>query len=82
MGLVTHFPAAVCGHDAIYTVFDRLSKFIYFIPCKQTASAANLAYLFLANVVVHHGMLALIGSNCDPRFVSYFWHSFICALVL
>ena len=31
--LVTHLPATDHGHDAIYTVVDRLSKFTYFIPC-------------------------------------------------
>ena len=43
MDLVTHLPATDCGHDAIYTVVDRLSKFTYFIPCKHTVSAADLA---------------------------------------
>ena len=43
MDLVTHFPATDHGYDVIYIVVDRLSKFIYFIPRKQTASAADLA---------------------------------------
>ena len=72
MDLVTHLPATNHGHDAIYTVVDGLSKFTYFIPCKHTVSAANLVKLFLENVVACHGMPALIVSNCDPRFTSYF----------
>ena len=43
MDLVTHLPTTDHGHDAIYTVVDRLSKFTYFIPCKHTVSAADLA---------------------------------------
>ena len=43
MDLVTHLPATDCGHDVIYTVIDRLSKFTYFIPCKHTVDAADLA---------------------------------------
>ena len=43
MDLVTHLQATECNYDAIYTVVDRLSKFMYFIPCKHTISAANLA---------------------------------------
>ena len=31
-------------------------------------------------MVAHHGMPALIVSNCDPRFTSHFWHSLISAL--
>ena len=81
MDLVTHLLTTDCGHDTIYIVVDRLSKFTYFIPCKHTVSASNLAQLFLANVVVHHGMPALIVSNSDPRFTSHFWHSLISALV-
>ena len=47
MDLVTHFPAINHGHNVIYTVVNRLSKFEYFIPCKHTVSAAGLALLFL-----------------------------------
>ena len=43
MDLVTYLPAADYSHDAIYTVVDRLSKLNYFIPCKNTISAAYLA---------------------------------------
>ena len=43
MDLVTHLPATYCGHDAIYTMVDRLSKFTYFIPHKHAVSAADLA---------------------------------------
>ena len=50
MDLITHFPTTDCGYDAIHIVVDRLSKFTYFIPCRHTVSAADLAWLFLANV--------------------------------
>ena len=43
MDLVTHLPAIDCSHDAIYTVVDRLSKFMSFIPCRHTLSADDLA---------------------------------------
>ena len=43
MDLITHLPATDYGYNAIYTMIDRLSKFIYFIPCKQIVSAADLA---------------------------------------
>ena len=80
MDLATRLPTTDCGHDAIYKVIDRLSKFTYFIPYKHTVSAADLAYLFLLNVVVCHGMLVSIVSNRDPRFTSYFWRSLTSAL--
>ena len=80
MDLVTHLPATDRGQNAIYTVVDKLAKFTHFIPCKQTVSAADLAYLFLANIVAHWGMPASIVSNHDPQFISCFWHSLISAL--
>ena len=43
MDLITHFTATNCGNDMIYTVVDRLSKFMYFIPCKHKVSTADLA---------------------------------------
>ena len=43
MDLVTHLPTTDCGHDAIYTVVNQLSKFIYFIPYKHTVSAIDLS---------------------------------------
>ena len=41
--LVHHLPVTDHGYDAIYWVVNRLSKFTYFILCKQTVSAAELA---------------------------------------
>ena len=41
---------------------------------------AWLIGLLLENVVVHHGMPALIVLDCDPWFVSRFWNSLISAL--
>ena len=43
MDLVTYLPTTDHGHDVIYAVVDRLSNFTYFIPCKHTVSAADLA---------------------------------------
>ena len=80
MDLVTYLPTTERGYDAIYTVVDRLSKFTYFIPCKHTVSAADLAQLFLANVVARHGMPAQIVSDRDPWFTSRFQRSLISAL--
>ena len=68
MDLVTRLPATDCSHDMIYTVVNRLSKFTYFILCNHTVSATDLASLFLANMIAHHGMPASIVSDCDPWF--------------
>ena len=38
MNLVTHLPTTDGVHDIMYTVVNRLSKFTYFILCKQKVS--------------------------------------------
>ena len=48
MDLVTHLPAIDYGHDMIYTVVNRLSKFPYFISCKHTVGAADFSLVVLS----------------------------------
>ena len=66
MDLVTHLIPVYYSYNASYTVVDIFSKHMYFHPCKHTNSAPKLAWLFLDIVFVHHGMLALIVSDCEP----------------
>ena len=73
MDLVTHLPTTSAGFDSVYTVVDRLSKYVYFMPCTASVTADDLAQLFLANVVCKHGMPKRIISDRDPRFTSRFW---------
>ena len=77
MDLITHLPATDYGHDMIYMVLNRLSKFTYFILCKHIVSSADLTLLFLANIVAHYGMPALIISNHHLWFTLHFQYSLI-----
>ena len=43
MDLVTHLPTTSAGFDSVYTVFDRLSKYVYFMPCTASVTADDLA---------------------------------------
>lgn len=40
---ITHLPTKNAFCNSIYTVLDNLSKYIYLLPCKATASADELA---------------------------------------
>lgn len=53
-------------------VVDHFSKMSHFIPCHKTYDASKVAALFLQEIVCLHGILALIVSNKDVKFVSYF----------
>ena len=46
-----HLPLTARGYDSILTVVDGLSKLVYFIPCKESNTAKELAHLFLSVVV-------------------------------
>ena len=72
MDLITHLPTTAAGHDAIVTFVDRLSKYVYFVPCRADINAEQLAHLFLTTVVVRHGMPRRLVSDRDSRFTSRF----------
>ena len=65
----------VRGHDSIYVVVDRLSKYAHFIPCSSTVTAEGVAQLFINHVWKLHGLPKSIITDRDPKFVSAFWRS-------
>ena len=80
MDLITHFPVMSHGNDVICTFLCYLANDAYFVPCKSTATAQEIAQLFITTVVGRHGMIRCVLSDIDPRFVSSFWCSFVAAL--
>lgn len=79
MDLITHFPVSQ-GFDAIFTVVDRFSKLVTFIPCQTSSSAVDLAKLFYDRIVCRFGMPEKIISDRDARFLSSFWQSLMTLL--
>ena len=73
MDIITHLPVTERDCDAIAMFVDHMSKYIYFVPCKSTISAEELAQLFIAMVVSQHGIPKQIISDCDGRYLSRFW---------
>ena len=43
--------------DLIIVAVDRLTKDIIFIPFKEIATADELAYIFLYNILAEHALL-------------------------
>lgn len=75
MDFIMSLPSSTHGYDAIYTVVDRFSKYVTFIPCHSTLTAEDAAMLFFEHVVCVHGMPAKVVSDRDSRFLSRFWRS-------
>ena len=54
-------------------VVDKLSKEAHFITVKSTYKAANIADIFLKQNFRLHGILKVIISDLDPKFIGNFW---------
>ena len=63
----------VSNLDYIWVVLCRLTSLVHLIPLTTTTMAAQLALLFMTNVVCLHGLPETIISNHDPKFTSLFW---------
>jgi RNase H-like domain found in reverse transcriptase/Reverse transcriptase (RNA-dependent DNA polymerase)/Integrase zinc binding domain/Chromo (CHRromatin Organisation MOdifier) domain len=73
-------PLTGAQYDSILVIVCRLTKTAKFIPFKETATAADLAYTFDRNVVAEHGTPRQIISDRDKLFTSKFWQEWIKAI--
>ena len=72
MDFITHLPKTKAGNTALYVVIDRLTKLTHIIPTTDTATAPEVAGMFINNVVKHHGLPRDIISDRDAKFTSNF----------
>ena len=61
------------GYDSIWVVCDRLTRAAHFVPCKESMTASELAWLFLDRIFRLHGIPESIISDRGSLFVSKFW---------
>ena len=64
------------GFDSVFVVIDRLSKEPITTPCHKTATAEDMARMFITNVYRHKGAPETIVSDRGPQFISKFWKEF------
>ena len=57
----------------MFTIVDRFSKYVAFLPCSTNGTAVNLASLFYDNIVCKFGMPVKFVSDQDSRFWPNFW---------
>ena len=53
-------------------VIDKISKESHFIPVKTTYKATNIANIFMKQIFRLHGILKVIISDRDPKFMGNF----------
>src|SRR2546429_3772255 len=73
MDFIVQLPT-VRGYSQVWTVVDRFTKMVHFIPLKST-TARELADGFVKEIWRHHGLPLDITSDRDPKFTSHFWMS-------
>lgn len=79
MDFIVGLPCTKAGYDSIMVVIDRLSKMVHLIPTTSTVTAAEVARLFVQNIVRLHGVPKSIVSDRDHNFTSIFWQT-VCQL--
>jgi transposase InsO family protein len=64
------------GYDNVFVVIDRLSKQSISMPCFKTATAQDMAKLYVQHVYRYQGAPETMVSDRGPQFVSAFWKEF------
>ena len=73
MGFITGIPKVSGNFDSIFVVVDKLTKVAHLIPTRTTATASDIAQLFVKEIVRLHGILAcIISDDRDAKFTSKF----------
>ena len=73
MDFITHLPETQAGNSQIMVVVDTLTKLAHFVPCKMTATAEQIAALYVSSIWTHHGWPQVLITDRDPKFTDAFW---------
>jgi len=72
MDFITRLPLTFQRHNAILIVVDKLTKSAHFIPVRDTYDVADIARVFINEVIIFHGVPKKIISDRDSPFTSRF----------
>jgi hypothetical protein len=68
-------PISNAQHDSILIITDRLTKFGYFLPYRESSTAEELVYIFLKKIVANHGLPRKMILDRNKLFTSKFWQA-------
>ena len=57
-------------YNSILVITDKLTKYGYFIPYKESSNTEDLVYVFLRIVVANHSLLEEVILDRDKLFIS------------
>ncbi|GJV28108.1 putative reverse transcriptase domain-containing protein [Tanacetum coccineum] len=80
MDFITKLSRTSSGHDAIWVIFDRLTKFTHFLAIREDYKMERFTRLYINKIVARHDVTVSIISDRDSRFTSQFWQSLQKAL--
>ena len=71
---ITGLPCTPKGNNAIAVFVDKLTKYVYAVPCtdKSISDAVDWANMYIEHVVQHEGLSNVIISDRGPQFNSAF----------
>ena len=69
---ITGLPRTPKGNNAIVVFVDKLTKYVYAVPCKDTSTAIDWANMYVEHVVQHEGLSTNVISDRGPQFNSAF----------
>ncbi|GKB26465.1 putative reverse transcriptase domain-containing protein [Tanacetum coccineum] len=75
MDFVTKLSRTSSGHDTIWVIVDRLTKYAHFLPMGEDYKMERLARLYLNEIVARHGVSILVISDYDNQFTLRFSQS-------
>ncbi|GJU26511.1 putative reverse transcriptase domain-containing protein [Tanacetum coccineum] len=79
MDFMTKLPRTSSGHDTIWVIVDRFTKFAHFLPMREDYKMDRLARLYLNEIVARHSVPISTISDRDSRFTSSYHSSVRCA---
>jgi hypothetical protein len=80
MDFIGPLPRTARGHDMVLVVVDKLTRWVYYIPSRQTATAQDTFALLDRFVLANHDTPRQIISDRDTRFTSRFWEDLWSAM--
>ncbi|GKC12893.1 putative reverse transcriptase domain-containing protein [Tanacetum coccineum] len=67
MHFVTKLPRTSSGHDIIYVILDRLTKYAHFLPMHEDYKMDKLARLYLNEIFARHGTRLDMNTAYHPQ---------------